>query len=125
MIRHLIYLAAGCAAIASAQTYDVVLAGGKIVDGTGNAWFFGDIGIQKDRIARITPSGGLSRAEARTRLDVHGLVVAPGFIDIQSHSREPFLSGDGRVLSKITQGTTTEIMGEGFTNAPSMNALCN
>ena len=47
-----------------------------------------------------------------------GLVVCPGFIDIQSHSREALLTGDGRVVSKVTQGVTTEIMGEGWTNAP-------
>ncbi len=98
--------------------YDVVITGGRIVDGTGNAWFYGDVGIRGDRIARITPSGLLREAPAREHIDACGLVVAPGFIDMQSHSREAFLTKDGRVISKVTQGITTEILGEGWTNAP-------
>jgi dihydroorotase/N-acyl-D-amino-acid deacylase len=98
--------------------YDLILAGGRVVDGTGAAWFYGDVAIRGDRIARIAPAGALADAAANARLDVAGLVVAPGFIDIQSHSRSAFLGGDGRVVSKITQGITTEIMGEGGTNAP-------
>jgi dihydroorotase/N-acyl-D-amino-acid deacylase len=97
---------------------DVVLLGGRIVDGTGAAWFYGDVGIKDDRVDRVTPRGILSEAPARERIDAAGLVIAPGFIDIQSHSRRPFLSGDGRVISKVTQGITTEILGEGGTNAP-------
>ena len=98
--------------------YDVVISGGRIVDGTGNAWFTGDLAIRAGRIVRIAPGGVLANAESRTRVDAKGLVVAPGFIDIQSHSRPALLDGDGRVISKITQGITTEIMGEGVTNAP-------
>jgi dihydroorotase/N-acyl-D-amino-acid deacylase len=98
--------------------YDVVITGGRIVDGSGNPWFHGDVGIRGDRIARIAPRGGLSAANARRRIDATGLVVAPGFIDIQSHSRNAFLVGDARVVSKVTQGITTEILGEGSTNAP-------
>ena len=98
--------------------YDVVIVGGRIVDGSGNPWFYGDLGIRGDRIARIAPAGVLRDAPARQQIDARALVVAPGFIDIQSHSRDAFLTGDGRVLSKITQGITTEILGEGWTNAP-------
>ncbi|HEY0809341.1 MAG TPA: hypothetical protein VGD49_04230, partial [Longimicrobiales bacterium] len=103
---------------ADARPYDVIVEGGRIVDGTGAAWFYGDIGIRGDRIARITPRGMLREARARDRIDATGLVVAPGFVDIQSHSRGAFLDrGDGRVVSKVTMGVTTEIMGEGTTNA--------
>ncbi len=100
------------------KPYDVVIHNGRIVDGTGNAWFYGDVAIQGDRIVRVTPAGQLKKAQAKERVDATGLVVSPGFIDIQSHSRGAFLSGDGRVISKVTQGITTEIMGEGWTNAP-------
>ena len=67
---------------------------------------------------RIAPAGFLKEAAATERIDAKGLVVCPGFIDIQSHSREALLTGDGRVVSKVTQGVTTEIMGEGWSNAP-------
>jgi N-acyl-D-amino-acid deacylase len=98
--------------------YDVLILNGRIVDGTGNPWFYGDIAIRGDRIMRITPRGQLKNAQAKERIDASGLVVSPGFIDIQSHSRGAFLSGDGRVISKVTQGITTEVLGEGWTNAP-------
>jgi N-acyl-D-amino-acid deacylase len=104
--------------MAAPKNYDVVILKGRIVDGTGNPWFFGDIAIQGDRIVRITPAGQLINAQAAERIDAQGLVVAPGFIDIQSHSRAAFLLGDGRVISKVTQGITTEILGEGWTDAP-------
>jgi N-acyl-D-amino-acid deacylase len=106
-------------ALFAQKPYDAVLTGGRIVDGTGNAWFYGDLAIRDGRIARIAPPGVLRNAAATERIDVTGLVVAPGFFDIQSHSRDAFLSKDGRVISKVTQGVTTEIMGEGWTNAPS------
>lgn len=99
-------------------TYDVIIENGRVVDGTGNAWFYGDVAIRGDRIAAIVPRGTLADAEALSRIDASGLVVAPGFIDIQSHSRSALLYRDGRVISKVTQGVTTEIMGENVTNAP-------
>ena len=100
--------------------YDVVIEGGRIVDGTGNAWYPGDVGIRGDRIAAMTRPGALREAPALRRIDATGKVVSPGFIDIQSHSRGSFLgSGDGRVVSKVTMGVTTEIMGESTTNGPS------
>jgi N-acyl-D-aspartate/D-glutamate deacylase len=96
-------------------SYETVIAGGKIVDGTGNAWYYGDVGIAGGRIARITPAGMLARANARHRIDARGLVVAPGIIDIQAHSEEQLLNGDSRVIGMTTQGVTTMIMGEGET----------
>lgn len=104
---------------ASRPAMDVVVENGRIVDGTGAAWFYGDLGIAGDRIAAVVPAGGLAGAEARTRIDATGKVVSPGFIDILSHARAPLLAGDGRLVGKITQGITTEIMGESSTNAPS------
>src|SRR5436309_2835241 len=99
--------------------FDLVLSGGRIVDGTGNSWFYGDVAVRGERIARIAPAGALKDAPARDRMDVRGLVVAPGFIDIQAASQGPLLAGDGRVVSHVAQGITTEIMGEGWTAAPS------
>jgi len=96
-------------------SFDVVLENGRVIDGTGAGWFLGDVGITGDRIARIGAAGSLRRFPAKQRLDVRGLVVSPGFIDIQSGTG--FL-GDSRSVSKVTQGITTEILGEGNTPAP-------
>ena len=98
--------------------YDVIIENGRIVDGTGNVWFYGDLAISGDRIARVTPFGALKTAAAKTRIDAKGLVVAPGFIDIQSHSWDALLWRDGRVIGKVMQGVTTEILGEATTPAP-------
>ena len=100
-------------------SYDVIIENGRIVDGTGNPWTYGDVGIRGDRIAAVTPPGALRSATAMQRVDARGHVVAPGFIDVQSHSWESLLWRDGRVLSKVTQGVTSEILGEATTPAPS------
>src|SRR2546423_14880782 len=118
--------AAGCSrapstAPAPATSFETVILNGKIVDGTGNPWYYGDVGISGDRITRIGPAGTLRNAPAARRIDARGLVVAPGVIDIQAHSEGPLLTGDSRVVGMITQGVTTQIMGEGDTPAP-MNA---
>jgi N-acyl-D-amino-acid deacylase len=125
ILAALVGVAAASCATRGAETpapvagpFDIVIESGRVVDGTGSAWFHGDIGIRGDRIVRIAPAGMLASASAAERIDARGMVVAPGFIDIQSHSRGAFLGGDGRVVSKITQGITMEIMGEGSTNAP-------
>ena len=96
---------------------DILITGGRIIDGTGNAWFYGDLAITGDRIERIAPPGTIDPGSAGTVIDATGHVVSPGFIDVQSHSIIPFLR-DGRSLSKITQGVTTEILGEDWTPAP-------
>ena len=102
---------------ATAGAYDIIIEKGMVVDGAGSPWFYGDVGIRGDRIAAITRRGGLATASARRRVDATGHVVAPGFIDIQSGGGA-FLNGDSRSVSKVTQGVTTEIMGEGYTAAP-------
>lgn len=96
---------------------DVLITGGRIIDGTGNAWFYGDVALTGERIERIAPPGTVDPQTAKTVVDATGHVVAPGFIDIQSHSIIPFLT-DRRSVSKVTQGVTTEILGEMWTPAP-------
>jgi len=100
------------------RPYDVVITNGRVVDGTGSAWFWGDIAIADGRIARIAPKGVLTSAPATRRIDANGMVVAPGFIDIQAQSYDNFMTGDGKALSMVTQGITTAILGEGDTPAP-------
>jgi len=94
--------------------YDFVITGGRVVDGTGAPWTYTDIGIVGDRIAAI---GDLHAVRARKRIDAAGLVVSPGFIDVQGQSEFNILV-DGRAASKITEGVTTEITGEGTSIAP-------
>ena len=103
--------------------YDVVITGGRLVDGTGNPWFYGDVGVTGGRIARVAPAGLLRDAPAKRRIDASGLVVAPGVIDIQAQSYDELLFGDSRAVSMITQGVTTMILGEGDTPAPANDGL--
>jgi len=116
-----------CSCLAACQTrstqYDLVISNAKIVDGTGNPWRYGDVAVQGDRIARIAPAGLLREAPAKRRIDAAGLVVAPGVIDIQAQSYDELLLGDSRVVSMITQGVTTMILGEGDTPAPANDNL--
>ena len=104
---------------ASRAPYDVLLAGGWIVDGSGNPRYRGAVALSGDQIAAV---GGLPGAQARETLDVRGLVVAPGFIDMMGQSEINVLI-DNRVFSKITQGVTTEVTGEGGSVAPLTAAL--
>lgn len=120
-IRAFRVLAAGLAAFASlssmslaAADYDTIFANGSVVDGTGAPWFRADVGVKGDRIAAV---GDLSKASATRRIDAKGLVVAPGFIDMMGQSEYNVLV-DGRAASKITQGITTEVTGEGGSIAP-------
>ena len=94
--------------------YDFIISDARIVDGTGAPWVVGDIGIAGDRIVAI---GDLSKASSSKRIDATGLVVSPGFIDVQGQSEFNLLV-DNRAASKITQGVTTEITGEGTSIAP-------
>ena len=89
----------------------------RIIDGTGNPWRYGDLLLQGDHIESVAPPGSIPAANCADVVDASGLVACPGFIDIQSHSILSLMI-DGRSLSKITQGVTTEIMGEAWTPAP-------
>ena len=99
---------------AQRPSFDVIIANGRIVDGTGAPWFKGDVGIVGDRITAI---GALNGATAATRVDAANLVVSPGFIDLLGQSEFNVLV-DGRAASKILQGVTTEVTGEGTSIAP-------
>ncbi len=98
---------------------DLVIANGHIVDGTGSPWYSGDIGIRDGRIAAI---GNLSAAARKRTVDAHGKIVAPGFIDMLGQSELTILV-DPRLPSKIYQGITTEITGEGGSAAPLNDAI--
>src|SRR5947209_1920687 len=91
-----------------AQSFDIIIRGGTLYDGTGRAPIKADVGIKGDRIAAV---GNLSRATAPTIVDAQGLAVAPGFINMLSHSESSLLV-DPRSLSELKQGVTTQIFGE-------------
>jgi N-acyl-D-amino-acid deacylase len=97
-----------------ARAYDVVIRNGHIVDGTGSPWYSGDVGIRQGRIAAI---GNLAGAHAANVIDARGMVVAPGFIDMLGQSELTILVNP-HLPSKVFQGITTEITGEGGSVAP-------
>ena len=100
-------------------TYDVVLRGGTVYDGSGSAPYSGDVAIQGDSVAAVGPS--LAGA-GRTELDVRGLAVAPGFINMLSWATESLLE-DGRAQSDIRQGVTLEVFGEGLSMGPLTDSM--
>src|SRR4029077_7780841 len=111
-----------CAALCPAQlsqSFDVTITNGHIIDGTGSPWYSGDVGIRDGKIAAI---GNLTGAAAKKTIDAHGDVVAPGFIDMLGQSESTILV-DPRLPSKIYQGITTEITGEGGSIAPQNDAI--
>jgi N-acyl-D-amino-acid deacylase len=99
--------------------YDLIIRNGHIIDGTGSPWYSGDIGIRDGRIAAI---GFLGAAQAKRTIDAHGMVVAPGFIDMLGQSELTILVNP-HLPSKIFQGITTEITGEGGSVAPLNDAI--
>src|SRR5437667_1123348 len=118
----MLLLVTGCGMAPAARddgAYDVLLKGGWIIDGSGNPRYRGDVALRGDRIAAV---GFLGTAAARDTVDVTGLVVAPGFVDMMGQSETNVLI-DNRVLSKITQGITTEVTGEGGSVAPLTDKL--
>ncbi len=106
-------LAAGPVAAAE-PAYDLLVRNGKVVDGTGNPWFVGDVAVRGDRIVAV---GRVPPGKARREIDARGLVLAPGFIDMHSHS-DYVLFEDGDAQSKVRQGVTTEVLGEGRSAGP-------
>lgn len=102
------------AAESAPPTYDLIIEHGRVVDGTGAPWFVADVGVRAGRVAAI---GRLDKATAKQRIDAGGRVVAPGFIDMLGQS-ELTLLVNPHVPSKIFQGITTEITGEGESVAP-------
>ena len=101
-------------AVSSGADYDVIIRNGRIIDGSGNPWVSGDVAIRGDRIAAV---GQLTGAHAKREIDASGFVVSPGFIDMLGQSEFALLI-DNRSLSKLSQGITTEITGEGGSIAP-------
>jgi N-acyl-D-amino-acid deacylase len=116
--------ARGCRARATAapeQPFDVVILNAHILDGTGSPWYAGDLAIRAGRIAAI---GRLGNVPAKLTIDARGRVAAPGFIDMLGQSDLSILV-DPRLPSKIYQGITTEITGEGNSAAPLTDSLIN
>jgi N-acyl-D-amino-acid deacylase len=109
----------GLASLAPAQDFDFLIRGGLIVDGTGNASYHGDLGIRQ---GKITAMGHLAGKTAARTIEAAGLVVAPGFIDMHSHSDFTILE-DGNAQSKIRQGVTTEVLGESSSAGPYQGKL--
>jgi dihydroorotase/N-acyl-D-amino-acid deacylase len=105
--------------LAQTPSFDLVIINGHIIDGTGSPWYSGDVGIRDGKIAAI---GNLSEAARKRTIDAKGMVVAPGFIDMLGQSEETILV-DPRLPSKIYQGITTEITGEGGSVAPLNDAI--
>src|SRR5579864_6522326 len=100
-------------------SFDMVISNGHIIDGTGSPWYSGDLGIRDGKIAAI---GNLSAASRQRTIDAAGKVVAPGFIDLLGQSELTILV-DPRLPSKIYQGITSEITGEGNSIAPLNDAI--
>ena len=115
----LLLLAPVSALAAQSPAFDLVIRNGRIVDGTGSPWYAADVGIRDGRIAAI---GRLEGAQAKRVVDARGSVVAPGFIDMLGQSELSILANPS-LPSKIFQGITTEITGEGGSPAPLDDAI--
>lgn len=106
--------AAACLGAARAPAYDVVIRGGEILDGSGKAPIDGDVAIKGDRIAYVGPH---APGRGKHEVDAHGKAIAPGFINMLSHSEDSLIA-DGRGMSELRQGVTLEVMGEGSSIGP-------
>ncbi len=99
--------------------FDIVIHGGRLIDGTGNPWFYGDVGIKNGKIASV---GKINPEAGQRAIAAKGYVVTPGFIDMHTHSDQPIVA-DGNAESKIRQGVTLDIIGESQTVAPLEGAI--
>ena len=99
----------------AADRYDIVISGGRIVDGTGAPWYIADIGIRGGKITKI---GRIQASEAKKAIDAKGAVVAPGFIDMMSQTAAPLIENPKTAINLLTQGITTINAGEGHSPAP-------
>src|SRR5689334_20281591 len=106
-----------CSSVGFAQEqFDVLIRGGKIVDGSGAPWYYGDVGIRRGKVAKL---GRIPEdAKADKTIDAKGLIVAPGFIDMMGQSATPMLRDTNTALNLLTQGVTTINAGEGSSAAP-------
>jgi N-acyl-D-amino-acid deacylase len=116
-----VFLCSLAPAFSQTARFDVVVAGGRIVDGSGNPWYYGDLGIRGDSIAAI---GKLDNAATGRRIDVHGLIVAPGFIDIHTHARRGIFM-DPAAQNYIRQGVTTLLEGPDGSSALPIGKFLN
>jgi N-acyl-D-amino-acid deacylase len=100
-------------------TYDVVITNGRVIDGTGNPWFYGDLAIKGGKIVKI---GKIDSKSGKRVIDAKGMAVSPGFIDLHTHTDLPVLA-DGNAESKVRQGVTLDVIGESSTVAPLRGAV--
>src|SRR5690606_5481384 len=114
LVLHVMACLAGVAAHAG-DAYDIVIRGGRIVDGTGAPWYVADVGIVDGKIAKI---GRIDADKAETAIDASGLIVAPGFIDMMGQTATPMLDEPKTAINLLTQGITTINAGEGGSAAP-------
>ena len=104
---------------ASGVVYDVVIVNGKVIDGSGNPWFYADVAVKGGKIVKI---GRVDPKSGKKVIDAKGLAVSPGFIDLHTHTDMPVLA-DGNAESKVRQGVTLDVIGESSTVAPLKGAL--
>ncbi len=108
-------LAVFCSEVTAAERFDVVIQGGRIVDGSGAPWFIGDVAVRHGVIAKI---GRVDASQAERVIDAKGLIVAPGFIDMMGQTATPLLRNPATATNLLSQGITTINCGEGVSQAP-------
>jgi N-acyl-D-amino-acid deacylase len=111
----ILFLALAQASLAQSTPFDLVIAGAHVIDGTGNPWYLADVGIRGGLIAE---TGNLAHRQAKRTIDAHGLTLTPGFIDMMSGTTLPLLLDPITAQSKLRQGVTTMMSGEGDSLAP-------